>query len=49
MHSNLEDNNTMGDATIDPKVIQDMCKEIERLAKISEEKDAKIKILQKSA
>ena len=39
----------MGDSTIDPKVIKDMCREIEHLAKISAEKDARIETLKKSA
>ena len=39
----------MGDATIDPKAIEDMRKENECLAKISEEKDVWIETLQKSA
>ena len=39
----------MGDSTIDSKVIKDMRKEIERLKKINEEKDARIETLQKSA
>ena len=38
----------MSDPIIDPKTIKDMRQEIDRSAKISEEKDARMEALQKS-